>query len=218
MRVVAIETQTHGRVLVREPKASAGPSWPWVVGFHGYGQSADDMMTELERIPGNEKWTLVSVQALHRFYTRSQKIVASWMTREDRELAIEDNIAYVNQALASVLPASADPSVVFIGFSQGVAMAYRAAVQGTHPARLVIAVGGDVPPELKTEPAARFPSILIAGGTNDEWYTSAKVDADEKALRSIGVKAEVFRYSGGHEFTPELRERISEAIKLSTLA
>jgi hypothetical protein len=75
-----------------------------VVGFHGYGQSAEDMLSELERIPGNERWTLLSVQALHRFYSRGhERVVASWMTSQDRELAIADNLAYVDRVVGSVV-------------------------------------------------------------------------------------------------------------------
>src|SRR5450830_692898 len=98
MRTVSIETPTHGRVLIVEPEAAdAGIR---LVGFHGYAQSSDDMLDELRRIPGSDAWTLVSVQALNRFYTRGdQSIVASWMTRQDREQAIADNIEYVDRVL-----------------------------------------------------------------------------------------------------------------------
>src|SRR5262245_30774115 len=105
MRVLPIETPTHGRVLVKEPSTTDSPM-RLLVGFHGYAQSAEDMLAELELIPGIETWTLVSVQGLHRFYARGQRVVSSWMTREDRELAIDDNIAYVNRALASLITGS----------------------------------------------------------------------------------------------------------------
>src|SRR5689334_13796133 len=102
MREFSVATPTHGRVLVRD----ATPASPWLVGFHGYGQSADDLLIELERIPGAEQWNVASVQGLHRFYTRGdQKVVASWMTRQDREDAIADNIAYVDRVLESLAPA-----------------------------------------------------------------------------------------------------------------
>jgi len=42
------------------------------------------------------------VQGLHRFYrSRSEIVVASWMTKQDRELAIGDNIDYVRRAVES---------------------------------------------------------------------------------------------------------------------
>src|SRR5262249_43782691 len=92
--VHTIAATTHGRYLIEAPAADppAGP----LVGFHGYGQHAGHMLDDLRAIAGSDRWLLVSVQGLHRFYDRSgDRIVASWMTREDRELAIEDNCRYV---------------------------------------------------------------------------------------------------------------------------
>jgi hypothetical protein len=63
--VHTIETTTHGRYLVRPP--SDGASRVAVVGFHGYGQSAEDLLAELECLPGSASWRLGSVQGLHRF-------------------------------------------------------------------------------------------------------------------------------------------------------
>jgi len=208
MRTISIETLTHGRAVIKDATEISSPM-RLLVGFHGYGQSAEDMLEELDRIAGSQKWTMVSVQGLHRFYSRSQdKVVASWMTRQDREHAIADNIAYVDRTIAALAGNAADVVIVFIGFSQGVAMAYRAAVAGARRPRAIVAIGGDVPPDVKAFPAERFPEVLVAGGENDEWYTAQKLAMDESALRTIGARAEVFRYRGGHEFTPELRQRI----------
>src|SRR5262245_21301945 len=89
-----IPTTTHGRYLVDRP-AGDGP-FPLLVGFHGYKESAEHMLAELVRIRGARGWLLASVQALNRFYDRDNaKVIAGWMTRQDREFAIADNIAYV---------------------------------------------------------------------------------------------------------------------------
>jgi predicted esterase len=212
MRTISIDTPTHGRVLVKDAVASK-TDYRFLVGFHGYAQNAEDMIEELERIPGSDAWTLVSVQALHRFYSRgNERVVASWMTRQDRDLAIADNIVYVDRVVRSLLADAPQAPVVFVGFSQGVAMAYRAAILGAHRARAVIAVGGDVPPEVKTAPAEQFPAILVAAGETDPFYTPEKVDADEAFLVSIGVGHDVFRYPGAHEWTEALRNRIHQGL------
>jgi predicted esterase len=212
MRAISIETPTHGRALIKDAAVSSSAS-RLLVGFHGYAQNAEDMLAELELLPGSDQWTLVAVQALHRFYSRGdERVVASWMTRQDRELAITDNIAYVDRVVSTLLAGAPQTPVVFVGFSQGAAMAYRAAVLGVHRARRMIAIGGDVPPEVKTAPADRFPAILIAAGDSDGFYTPAKVDADEALLSSIGVRTDVFRYRGGHEWTDELRDRIHRVL------
>ena len=76
MRTLSIETSTHGRALIKDPTPpSSNPLL--LIGFHGYAQNAEDMLAELERIPGIARWTLASVQALHPFYTRGdEKVVA----------------------------------------------------------------------------------------------------------------------------------------------
>ena len=210
MRTISVETPTHGRALIKDASSYAG----LLVGFHGYAQSAEDMLAELELIPGSERWTLVSVQGLHRFYARGHgKVVASWMTREDRDQAIADNLGYVNRVVRAALQGAGDEAtVVFLGFSQGVAMAYRAAVMGERRAGGLIAIGGDVPPDVKEASSDRFPPILIAGGASDEWYTAAKLEADEVFLRGRGLPHEIFRYAGGHVWTAELRGRVHQVL------
>src|SRR4029450_2642699 len=142
MRTLSIAAPTHGRVLVRDVGSPRG----LFVGFHGYAETAEVQMDRLAAVPGADGWTLVAAQGLNRFYRgRTQDVVAGWMTRQDREEAISDKLAYVGNVIDFTRTGS-EP-IVFTGFSQGVAMAFRAAVRGRQRASAVIAVGGDIPPE-----------------------------------------------------------------------
>ena len=195
-----IATTTHGRVLVREARAAAARGL--VVGFHGYMESAGLQMERLRAIPEASRWTLVSIQALHRFYRgRTDEVVASWMTRQDREAALADNLEYVDAALDSI-PHDRSSKIVYAGFSQGVAMAFRSAVRGRHGAAGVIGIGGDVPPELLVDPQARFPYVLLARGARDEWLTAEKFRADLNALtgRSPAARVRALEFEGAHEW------------------
>lgn len=215
MRIIPVETTTHGRVLLEDhaddPRAGV------FVAFHGYGQNADDILTDVRKIPGIDRWQVAAVQALNRFYTRDEGVVASWMTRQDRELAIADNIAYVDRAVDSVFSSvrrtSSAVRLVFAGFSQGAAMAYRAGLLGRHRASAIIALGGDVPPDVKTIEAARWPRVLIGAGLRDSWYTPAKIDADESFLRSQQIDYQIVRFDGGHLWTDEFRRAVGEWLK-----
>ena len=89
-------------------------------------------------------------------------------------------------------------------------MAFRAAVRGGFGAHAVVAAGGDVPPELLGDASLTFPPVLLARGAADEWYTSEKLQADLEALRGRGGPVEAFTYPGGHEWAPELAERLSQ--------
>ena len=174
-----IAVGSHGRYLVAPPAGwtPSATGAPLLVGFHGYAEDAELHLERLRSIPGADRWLIVSVQALHRFYRgRSRDVVASWMTRQNRDLMIPDNLSYVSAVIDEVgREWGAGTPLVFAGFSQGVAMAFRAAALGRHQANGIVALGGDVPPELETPSLARIPEALIGRGERDDWYTAAKI-------------------------------------------
>jgi len=207
MDVHVVPTMTHGRVLVREARAAARRGV--IVGFHGYMENAQIQMTRLEAIDDASAWTLVSIQGLHRFYRgRSEEVVASWMTREDRDVAIADNLSYVAAALEQV-PHDDSTRIVYAGFSQGVAMAFRAGVRGTRGASAIVAVGGDVPPELLADGSGRFPPVLLARGARDDWFTSTRFENDVAALSERTDGLQPLEYDGAHEWNAAVSDAIA---------
>jgi predicted esterase len=201
--VHTIAVTTHGRYLVRPP--ADGPARIAVVGFHGYGQRAQHLLDELEALPGSAAWLLVSVQGLHRFYERAtRQVVAHWMTSEDRELAIADNVAYVDAVVAAVAAAHPFERLVFVGFSQGTAMASRAAAHAGERCHGLVLLGGDVAPEV-LESGARLPRTILGRGTSDEYSSAKRFAEDSEALEERGVLAAAVEFNGGHEFSPMFR-------------
>jgi predicted esterase len=193
-----IEARTHGRYIVESPAADTAGEAPLLVGFHGHAESAEMMLENLRAIGAG--WHLVSVQALHRFYTKRGAIVATWMTRQDRELAIADNTAYVWSVVDAVRRGGQrHRPLVFVGFSQGVAMAYRAAAAGDCNGLIVLA--GDVPPDVALR-AGVLPPILLGRGRADDWYTEEKGAADHKVLSAAGVDVTEHVFDGGHVWHP----------------
>lgn len=193
-----IETTTHGRYLVR-PGSSQ-----YLVGFHGYGQTAEIMLRDIEQIPGAEEWTLVSIQALNRFYGRNEEVAANWMTRQDREEAIADNILYVQRVMAAFPGRS---TLVFAGFSQGVAMAWRAAAN--IPCDGVISLSGDVPLDV-TVP--NLPPALLGRGKYENWYNEEKFKKDLSYLEGRSAVTPCV-FTGGHEWTEEFRQAAGTFLK-----
>jgi predicted esterase len=199
-----VEAHVHGRYLVRVP--SIPPPWPILIGFHGYGQDASEHLADLAAIPGIDAWLAVAVQALHPFYTRGdERVVASWMTRVDREHAIADNIAYVGRVLHDVRRRYVTmPPLVFCGFSQGGAMAYRAAAHYSCEGLIVLAA--DIPPDVASGPTAPLPPVLIGRGSRDPWYTESKEESDRRALDALGVRPEVCVFDEGHVWAAQFRQ------------
>jgi predicted esterase len=199
-----IEAMTHGRYLV-VPPASPGPA-PVLVGFHGYGELAEMQLDRLSAIAGADRWLLISIQGLNRFYQRRNNAVAAgWMTRQHRELAIADNLAYVASVMEVVhrdWPTTS--TLVYAGFSQGVAMAFRAAAASSRPVRAVMAAGGDVPPEITPTDLARIGTVLLCRGSRDEWYTADIFERDQRTLRDAAVTVRTIEFDGGHEWSVDV--------------
>lgn len=212
MIVRTIAATTHGRHLV-VPPATPGPA-PMLVGFHGYAELAEHELDRLQSIPGADRWLLVSVQGLNRFYQRrTNEVIAGWMTRQDRELAIADNLAYVSAVVDAVAREwTTTATLVFSGFSQGVSMAFRAAAASPRPVSAVIAAGGDVPPDIGPASLRRIGAALMCHGESDAWYTAEKFSADLERLREAGVRTRPLEFNGGHEWSDDVARASGELL------
>jgi predicted esterase len=210
MLVRTISAEVHGRYLIETPATDAAA--PLLVGCHGYGEAAEAELDRLRAMAPRGEWLIVSVQAVHLFYRgRSQDVVASWMTRQDRELAIADNVRYVSdvvEAVAREWPVT--PTLVFSGFSQGVAMALRAAASSRRAVSGAVISGGDVPPEIDDAALSRVPRVLISRGVHDTWYTDEKFRKDVARLRGAGTVVVAHEFDGGHEWAPPLVEAAAD--------
>lgn len=200
---IQVAARVHGRTLLRPAEDGTAGSG-LLIGFHGYGENAQRHLDALVGVPGASAFHIASVQALHPFYnTRTGEVVASWMTKQDRELAIADNIAYVAATVADLKAqlSVGDDRLIWAGFSQGVAMAYRAAAGSGHAARGLVALCGDVPPELAGRDLGAMPPVLIGCGETDEWYNREKLTRDLELLETGGAQVEACVFDGGHEWT-----------------
>lgn len=208
MKTRTISTSTHGRYLVAVQQDSRAT----LVGFHGYQENAAIALEVLRKIANGRPIGLVSIQGLNRFYTRANDVIAGWMTKEDRELAIQDNVIYVGRVLQAVADEfGITRPLIYVGFSQGVAMAYRAAALVQRPCDGVIALAGDVPPDV-VPLAGSLPRVLIGRGTEDKWYSAEKAAADLSVLGTAGARVSEHVFNGGHVWSPEFIARSAQFI------
>lgn len=133
-------------------------------------------------------------------YGESAAVHLPCLARLDPDHAIADNLAYAAAVHAAVRrEEAAGAPVVVVGFSQGAAQAYRVALALGSACAGIVALGGDVPPDV-TAHAGRLPPVLIGRGSRDGWYTAAGLAADVEMLRAAGATWSVCEFDGGHEW------------------
>jgi phospholipase/carboxylesterase len=210
------------RCRVRLPSTrSAGKPSPLVIGLHGNGGNADDMMDAMapESFPG------MICAAPEGAYLRDD---LAWMPgghyswrlpNADRALwpvidpPTSDYILAVVEEISAVQPVS---EVILLGFSQGVSVAYRTAMRRPERLSAVIAFAGSYPAESTTPQEMKAGNrlrVFIAHGTDD---TQVPVQQSERArdlLREAGYRVQFETFAGGHTLPPDMMRRAGEWIR-----
>ncbi len=186
-----------------------------MLGFHGYAQTCEHLIPGLELCFGSLNPTLCSIQGLSYFYRKNGEVVASWMTKLDREMAIENNLRYIEKIHAEVSAKSGSAPLVFFGFSQGAAMAYRMSLLGSVSHSYIIAVGGELPPELRSHRSSdetNAPTIVVCRAEEDPFYSGGDFARDCELLAKQHENVIAISYEGAHEVNASLSEKLSERI------
>ena len=201
--------QTHRLVVPRAARyvtdrSIEGPlDEVWIL-CHGYGQLASEFLGLARALEGPRR-LLVAPEALSRFYHEDHKrIGASWMTREDRDVEMEDYVRYLDLLHDQLFEIVARDRLELrlLGYSQGAATAARWAVRGRAKIDHLVLWGSPLPPELGTEAAAvaalREMRLTLVGGSRDQFFTE-KVWAEERTrLRALGIDFDELSFEGGH--------------------
>ena len=207
-----IQTSVQGRYLVQ--KAPGSSPCPMVIGFHGYGENAEVHLDRMQHLKGGENWYCVSIQALHPFYLGKGKMGANWLTSQDRDFRIKENVEYINKVISNIKKDYlVNDSLVFSGFSQGTAMACRAAVLGDFPAIGVMILGGDIPPEFNHGDLRRIPQILMGRGKEDTLYSNEIWQRDLARIKKAGIPSYICTFAGGHIWSEAYSEAAGKFLK-----
>jgi predicted esterase len=182
----------------------------WIV-CHGYGQLAAKFLEAF--MPLATPWRrIVAPEGLSRFYLERSRVGvntqagvgATWMTREDREHEIVDQVAYLDALLDHLLPAASGSRVRLrvLGFSQGVATVSRWLVRGRRVrADEVVLWAGSFPTDVDlSELAARLAGagVVFAMGRRDELASWAAADVEVGRFSAAGIDARLVTFDGGH--------------------
>jgi len=183
----------------------------WIV-LHGYGHLARYFLRSFE---GLEQDLLIAApEGLSRYYTDPEhtRVGATWMTREDREHEIRDQVTYLDR-LAQELRSQSPPGIPLhvLGFSQGVATACRWLCSGTSSAERLVLWGGNMPPELdEATLGGKFRTMHphLVHGEKDTLVPMETLAASEARLRAAKVPHTTHRFDGAHALDKLLLQRL----------
>lgn len=167
--------------------------------LHGYGQLAEYFMKKFEGIPKDH--FIVAPEGMHRFYLNgnSGRVGASWMTKEERETDISDNISWLNALDKEIQKDKRFEKVIVLGFSQGGATAARWFYSNTKFDTLIM-WASVFPPDLNIKDELLkidTSSSYFVLGEDDEYFQDDLFHEEINKYKDLGFKTKVFE--GKHD-------------------
>jgi predicted esterase len=165
--------------------------------LHGFGQLSKFFLKKFDFLP--ENYLILAPEGMHRFYLQgnSGRVGASWMTKEARELDIEENTKALTALLEKVKSEKQFSKIMLLGFSQGGATAARWYFSNPKQFDLLILWASVFPPDLDK------PALEINGknyfvlGNQDEYYTEEQQLSEIATYKEIGFNTIYFE--GKHD-------------------
>lgn len=167
---------------------------------HGYAQLASEFISEFDVI-ANAGRLVVAPEGLHRFYHKggAEKVVASWMTKEDREDDIRDYISWLDMVAADVLlQCRPDVKVTLLGFSQGAATATRWVTLGMTKIDHLILWCGFFPPDIREDFSIAETQLTVVTASDDRFISK---EEEQRQLTNIKARHATYkhvRFTGQH--------------------
>lgn len=180
----------------------------WIA-CHGYGQLAEYFIRKF-RVFEQQGHFGVVLQGLHKFYFTQERVGASWMTKHDREIDLENQFTYYKQVFETVY-GELDLNTVkvnLLGFSQGVSAIARLLFHLKLPFDNLVLWAGGFPPELPGSDASFLKErhrVIVALGDNDQYYNDENYQVNIEYLENTFPNGIDFKsYSGDHSLKPDL--------------
>ena len=182
--------------------------------LHGYGQLGRYFLEKFSAI-ASDRTFVIAPEGMHRFYLSgsSGRVGASWMTKEDRETDITDNLRWLTELIESYEPKVFKKRAI-LGFSQGGATAARLFNSRHIELNHLIMWASVFPPDIDRE---KFLHECHPNGENyfvlgeqDEYFSSTERDETLNFYRSIGFNTLVF--NGKHTIEHETISRLVSGI------
>ncbi|WP_192823609.1 alpha/beta hydrolase [Rufibacter sp. LB8] len=179
----------------------------WIV-CHGYGQLAKYFIRHFEGLHDPET-VVIAPEALSRFYLKdfNGRVGATWMTKEERLLEIEDYIRYLNLVREQAMALAPNAQLHVLGFSQGAATVCRWLAQAQWPVAQLILWAGVFPEDMEmaqAKSALGNAKITYVYGLQDQFVSDEKVQAQLTRVREAGLEPSILTFTGKHELNADI--------------
>lgn len=193
----------------------------WLV-FHGMGYLSRYFLKYFKMLNPDQNY-IIAPQAPSKYYQdeKFKHVGASWLTREETEQSMKNNLNYIDMVYRSELEVYPQDSyrLIIMGYSQGVSVALRwIAARKVICDELVLHSGG-IPKELETKQFEHLSDrgIFYVYGTNDHYLTPERMKEEETKRRKLFKdQASVITFDGGHEVNTSFIKRLSSTISTNT--
>ena len=181
-----------------------------IIVLHGYGQLAEFFIPKFNKIP--EDYLVVAPEGMHRFYLNgtSGRVGASWMTKEDRESDITDNLNWLTQLYDELTEQKTFKKTILLGFSQGGATAARWFYSKKVPIDQLILWASVFPPDLEKPQINSNSNNYFVIGTEDEYYNTEAQISEMEFYKTMGFQT--LQFTGKHDIEIGTLNRIFEEI------
>lgn len=188
-----------------------------IIACHGYAQLANYFLKWFE--PFNLKNTvIIAPEGLSRFYWDgfSGNVVASWMTKVDRETDIKDYVNYLDQVIDS-LSLDSKVKVTALGFSQGGATVSRWVTQSRFKFKTLILWAAVFPEDISIQSLNNIleSPVEILFGDKDQFYNLEQIEKLKKNFQTLENDIEFTVFSGAHKVYPEPLNNLFQKLMLS---
>ena len=181
----------------------------WVV-LHGYGMLSEFFIQKFKKLE-NKNTLILAPEALNRFYidTNYGRVGASWMTKDERQDDIKENIKYLNSLMDQIIKDIGHNrfKINVLGFSQGGATACRWLFKSKLKFENLIMWAGDIPKDTLTEDNRlkwNDMNTHLVMGKKDELINEEMKAKFLKLVTDYKLDYKLTLYDGDHRIYPDV--------------
>ena len=181
----------------------------WVV-LHGYGMLSEFFIQKFIKLE-NKNTLILAPEALNIFYidTNYGRVGASWMTKDERQDDIKENIKYLNSLMDQIIKEIGHNrfKINVLGFSQGGATACRWLFKSGLKFENLIMWAGDIPKDTLTEENRlkwNDMNTHLVMGKKDELINEEMKAKFLKLVTDYKLDYKLTLYDGDHRIYPDV--------------